>query len=160
MQRIWIMRKIDWAPDGTPRSVLVRADAISYLSLEKRQIRVAEVGSDSAVLADTTDCGHNAPELPDSFDADLLFAIAMARRDAACNADEDDRILMAQLEDEHWVWRMFRPTAQGSEPSSLLDLLDPTGPTTSERAGESLRGAGAWAAAGALSSSEPCEKRP
>lgn len=121
MKHVWIMRKRHRPASGAPKSTLVRADAISYLSMRENQVRASELGSDEiVVLADTEDGGHNAPELPEDFHTDLLFAVAMARRDArdaADDADEQDRILLAQLEDGEWVWKMFRPSEPEPKPS-------------------------------------------
>ncbi|MFJ9623779.1 hypothetical protein [Streptomyces sp. NPDC101181] len=118
---VWIMRKSYRPATGAPKSTLVRADAISYLSVRENQLRASELGSDEiVVLADTEDGGHGAPELPEDFHTDLLFAVAMARRDARDaddDVDEQDRILLAQLEDGHWVWKMFRPSEPEPKPS-------------------------------------------
>lgn len=122
MKHIWIMRKRHRPASGRPKSTLVRADAISYLSMRENQVRAsAGIGSDElVVLADTEDGGRGAPELPEDFHTDLLFAVAMARRDArdsTDDADEQDRILLAQLEDGHWVWKMFLPSEPEPKPS-------------------------------------------
>lgn len=121
MKHVWIMRKRYRPTNGAPKSTLVRADAISYLSMRENQVRASELGSDEiVVLAETEDGGHGAPELPEDFHTDLLFAVAMARRDArdaTDDPDEQDRILLAQLEDGHWVWKVFRPSEPEPKPS-------------------------------------------
>ncbi|WP_198359126.1 hypothetical protein [Streptomyces fildesensis] len=118
MTTVWIMRK---NKDTTgERSVLVRADAITYLSANEHQVRTTELGSDNiTLLADVSDGGPNAPLLPEGFNVDLLFAISSARRDArdaTDDPDEEDRVLMAQLEEGDWVWKTFRPS--GPEPKA------------------------------------------
>ncbi|MFJ7023472.1 MULTISPECIES: hypothetical protein [unclassified Streptomyces] len=102
------------------RRVLVRADAITYLSADDHQVRATELGSDDiTVLADEKDAGHNGPLLPEGFNLDLLFAISEARRRAS-EADDDphgeDRVLVAQVDDGEWVWREFRPSAPEPKP--------------------------------------------
>ncbi|WP_327411385.1 hypothetical protein OG458_42605 (plasmid) [Streptomyces sp. NBC_01281] len=110
----------DKVPAGGSRSTLVRADAISYLSIRNKQLRASELGSDEVVvLADSDDVGFDAPKLPDDFHTDLLFAVAMARRDlrdATDDGDEEDRILLAHIDDGAWVWKMFRPSEPIPEP--------------------------------------------
>ncbi|MFG2903330.1 hypothetical protein ACGFZH_40415 [Streptomyces zaomyceticus] len=122
VKHVWIMRKRYRPAVGAPKSSLVRADAISYLSMRENQVRASSApGSDEiVVLADTEDGGHGAPGLPEDFHTDLLFAVAVARRDArdaTDDGDEEDRILMAQLEEGNWVWKMFRPSEPEPKPS-------------------------------------------
>ncbi|MCX4391448.1 hypothetical protein [Streptomyces sp. NBC_01767] len=118
---VWIMRRRNSPPVGTARSSLVRADAITRLSMYDGYVRASELGSDEvAVLAKAEDGGHNAPPLPGDFHTDLIFAITQARRDArnaTDDPDEEDRILMAQLEDGDWVWKTFRPSEPEPKPS-------------------------------------------
>lgn len=121
MTHVWIMRKKDSPPVGTSRSALVRADAITHLSMYESQVRASELGSDEvAVLVDTADGGHDAPPLPDDFHLTLLFAVSESRRsarEATDDANEEDRVLVAQLDDGNWVWREFRPSEPEPKPS-------------------------------------------
>ncbi|MFE7276508.1 hypothetical protein [Streptomyces sp. NPDC057623] len=106
MTHVWIMRKKNRPSVGTSKSALVRADAITHLSMYESQVRASELGSDEvAVLVDTADGGHEAPPLPDDFHLTLLFAVSEARRNArdATDANEEDRVLVAQLDDGNWA---------------------------------------------------------
>ena len=121
MTHVWIMRKKDSPPVGASRSALVRADAITHLSMYESQVRASELGSDEvAVLVDAEDGGHNAPPLPDDFHLTLLFAVSESRRsarEAIDDANEEDRVLVAQVDDGNWVWREFRPSEPEPKPS-------------------------------------------
>lgn len=114
MTHVWIMRKRDRPPVGASRSTLVRADAITQLSMYESQVRASELGSDEVlVLVDAEDGGHDAPPLPEDFHTALLYAITDSRRrarDAKDDADEEDRILIAQVDGGYWVWWGFRPS--------------------------------------------------
>jgi hypothetical protein len=117
---VWIMRKKRRPSVGASRFALVRADAITHLSMYESQVRASELRSDEvAVLVDTADGGHDAPPLPDDFPLTLLFAVSETRRsarDATDDANEEDRVLVAQLDDGNWVWREFRPSEAEPEP--------------------------------------------
>lgn len=119
MTNVWIMRKMKGKDN---RSVLVRADAITYLSGDDREVRASELGSDEVVvLADDMDGGRNAPLLPPDFHTDLIYAITQTRknvRDATDAPDQEDRILMAQVEDDCWVWKEFRPSEPSPKPTA------------------------------------------
>ncbi|MFM9815630.1 hypothetical protein ACKI16_45050 [Streptomyces scabiei] len=118
MTNIWVMRKSE--TDRGDRAVLVRADAITYLSADDHQVRASELGSDEiVVLADETDGGTDGPLLPPGFNADLLYAITDSRRrarEATDDADEEDRILIAQVYEGGWTWREFRPSQPEPKP--------------------------------------------
>ncbi|WP_406446872.1 hypothetical protein OHB14_50255 [Streptomyces sp. NBC_01613] len=63
-------------------------------------------------LADEKDGGHDGPLLPAGSQSDLLFAVSEARRgarEATDDANEEDRILVAEVDDGDWVWREVRP---------------------------------------------------
>lgn len=114
MTNVWVMRRSKNPRDGTDRSVLVRADSITWLSASEHQVRASELGSDeTVVLADEKDGGHGSPLLPLDFHADLLYAVTNSRRcarEATDDADEEDRILIAQVYQGGWTWREFRPS--------------------------------------------------
>lgn len=120
MANVWIMRKSKNPKDRTDRSVLVRADSITYLSASEHQVRASELGSDeTVVLADEKDGGHSGPLLPLDFHTDLLYAITDSRRrarEATDDGDEEDRILVAQVYEGGWIWREFRPSEPEPKP--------------------------------------------
>lgn len=120
MTNVWIMRKSKDTTDRGDRRVLVRADAITWLSADDHQVRATELGSDDVtVLADEKDGGHDGPLLPEGFNVDLLFAVSEARRragEAADDAHREDRVLVAQVYEGDWVWREFRPSEPEPKP--------------------------------------------
>lgn len=109
MTNVWIMRK---SPDRTGRGqgirrVLVRADAITYLSADDHQVRATELGSDDiTVLVDEKDA-VNGPLLPEGFNVDMLHMVSELRRKLAADGDSEDHVLTAQVVDGAWVWRAF-----------------------------------------------------
>ncbi|WP_374778693.1 hypothetical protein OG756_42075 (plasmid) [Streptomyces sp. NBC_01310] len=108
MANVWIMRKgRDTTGDGN-RRVLVRADAITYLNANDRQVRAGQLGSDDiTVLVEQRDAGHNAPLLPEDFNVDMLDMVSEVRRKLAADGDTEDHVVTAQVVDGTWVWRAF-----------------------------------------------------
>lgn len=118
MTNIWIMRKSQAPTGGGDRRVMVRADAITYLSADDRQVRATELGSDNiTVLADTNDAGHNSPPLPEGFNADMLYMVSDLRRQLAADGDSEDHVLIAQVVDGAWEWRAFAASEQEPKPT-------------------------------------------
>ncbi|MFF7258591.1 hypothetical protein [Streptomyces microflavus] len=113
------MRKSqDRTGQGT-RRVLVRADAITYLSANDHQVRASQVGSDDiTVLVDEKDVGYNAPLLPEGFNVDMLHMVSELRRKLAADGDTEDHVLTAQVVDGAWVWRAFAVSEPEPKPTS------------------------------------------
>ncbi|WP_119580633.1 hypothetical protein [Streptomyces europaeiscabiei] len=115
---IWVMRKSegsDGRGDRRVRRVLVRVDAITYMSADDHQVRASELGSDEiVVLVDEKDGGHGGPLLPEGFNVDLLDMVSELRRKLAADGDTEDHIVTAQVVDGTWIWRSF--AASESEP--------------------------------------------
>ncbi|GAA1376564.1 hypothetical protein ACFPK5_00740 [Streptomyces beijiangensis] len=115
------MRK---SPDRTgagpgARRVLVRADAITFLSADDHQVRASELGSDDiTVLVDEKDAGFNVPLLPVGFNLDLLHTVGELRRKLAADGDTEDHVLTAQVVDGAWVWRVFAVSEPEPRPTS------------------------------------------
>ncbi|MFE2529057.1 hypothetical protein ACFXEL_33070 [Streptomyces sp. NPDC059382] len=119
MTNIWIMRKSQDPAGRGGRRVMVRADAITYLSADDHQVRATELGSDNiTVLADKKDGGHNSPPLPEGFNADMLYMVSDLRRQLAADGDSEDHVLIAQTVDGTWEWRTF--AVSEIEPKSTL----------------------------------------
>ncbi|MEU9032670.1 hypothetical protein AB0D46_35225 [Streptomyces sp. NPDC048383] len=102
------MRKSKDPAGRGDRRVMVRADAITYLSADDHQVRATELASDNImVLADKKDAGHDSPPLPEGFNADMLYVVSDLRRQLAANGDSEDHVLIAQVVDGTWEWRPF-----------------------------------------------------
>ncbi|MGZ2361501.1 hypothetical protein LRE75_33290 [Streptomyces sp. 372A] len=98
------------------RRVLVRADAITWLSADDHQVRASELGSDDVtVLADEKDGGPNGPLLPEGFNVDMLRMVSEMRRKLATNSE--DYVLTAQVIDGAWTWRAFAVSEPEPKPS-------------------------------------------
>ncbi|MDO0917796.1 hypothetical protein QQM39_45555 [Streptomyces sp. DT2A-34] len=118
MTHVWIMRKKNRPSVGTSKSALVRADAITHLSMYESQVRASELGSDEvAVLVDTADGGHEAPPLPDDFHLTLLFAVSAAQC-AGCHRRERRGSRPGRSAGRRELGlREFRPSEPEPEPS-------------------------------------------
>ncbi|MFD5489508.1 hypothetical protein ACFWIV_29040 [Streptomyces virginiae] len=118
MTNIWIMRKTQDPAGGRDRRVMVRADAITYLIADDRQVRAAELGSDNTtVLADKKDAGPSAPPLPEGFNADMQYMVSDLRRQLAADGDSEDHVLIAQVVDGEWEWRAFAASETEPKPT-------------------------------------------
>ena len=119
MTNVWIMRKSKKSPaDKEVRRILVRADAITYLSANDHQVRASKVGSDDiTVLADDKDGGHGGPLLPEGFNLDLLDKVSEVRRKLAADGDSEDHVVTAQIVDGAWTWRSFAVSEPEPKPN-------------------------------------------
>jgi hypothetical protein len=100
------------------RRILVRIDAITFLSADDHQVRASKVGSDDiTVLVDEKDGGHGGPLLPEGFNVDLLDVASEVRRKLEADGDTEDHIVTAQVVDGAWVWRSFAASEPEPKPT-------------------------------------------
>ncbi|MEU2856782.1 hypothetical protein [Streptomyces syringium] len=101
MADIWVLCQ-DQRKD---KSTLVRADAITYLSVSDEKLTAARLESNEVVTLVHRDAEGGKP-LPEHFNLKLLALISEIR-DSAREGDED-LVLMAALDDHgRWAWSVF-----------------------------------------------------
>ncbi|GGO58821.1 hypothetical protein [Streptomyces lasiicapitis] len=105
MADVWVL---DTPLQERRTSILVRADAITYLSCDRHKLIASRLESEEtvALAQEGTYMGKRTPPLPENFHTALLAAIGQARKQA--DTTGEDQVLMAETDDhDEWSWGVF-----------------------------------------------------